>query len=306
MKTFLFFFLFTVLFPAPLIFGGGEQELTLYYTASLNGNLEGCDCKGAPKAGLVKRAAFLKDLPSESSSILVDGGDIFEVHADELLADYILEVYDKYGYDAVGIGDQEFSNGPEYLLEKAESFPFVCHNLRVMDERGKWRNVSEGPTVIRKGRAAVGIISVIDPEVFTFYGPDTTDRLEITPPATTAERQAGFLAEQDVSLVLLLYHGYWDHAVETVEAVTGIDVAVVAHEQLLKEPVERNGTVMVSPGEQGNRVGILQLRVEKGRIKEYINRFEYFSYTRDPDDPYVREVINEYYKELTERIKTTE
>lgn len=152
----------------------------------------------------------------------------------------------------------------------------------------------------------MGIISVIDPEVFTFYGPDTTDRLEITPPATTAERQAGFLAEQDVSLVLLLYHGYWDHAVETVEAVTGIDVAVVAHEQLLKEPVERNGTVMVSPGEQGNRVGILQLRVEKGRIKEYINRFEYFSYTRDPDDPYVREVINEYYKELTERIKTTE
>ena len=306
MKIFLYFLFFIAIFPAAAVFGAGEQELTLYYTASLNGNLDGCVCKGAPKAGLVKRAAYLKELQEEDSSILIDGGDIFEVQADELLADYILEVYAKYGYDAVGIGDQEFSNGPEYLLEKAKSFPFIAHNLKVMEKNGRWREISEGSAIIKKGKVSVGVISVIDPKVFKLYRPEVTERLEVTQPVETVKGQMLLLSKEKVKLVLLLYHGYWDHAVETVKAVPGIDVAVVAHEQLLKEPVEQNGAIMVSPGEQGNRIGILRLLVENGRIAEYENSFEYFSYTKDPDDPYVREVINEYYKKLTERIKTAE
>ena len=35
--------------------------LTVLYSASLNGNLDGCDCRSHPRAGLAARAAWLRN-----------------------------------------------------------------------------------------------------------------------------------------------------------------------------------------------------------------------------------------------------
>ena len=40
--------------------GTEEKQIDIYYSASLNGNLDGCECKGNPRSGLVKRAVFLR------------------------------------------------------------------------------------------------------------------------------------------------------------------------------------------------------------------------------------------------------
>ena len=67
-----------------------------------------------PVAGLVKRAAFLRSLETSGPSLILDAGDIFDEYP---LAAHILQVYAELGYDAIAVGDQEFTNGAAGLLE---------------------------------------------------------------------------------------------------------------------------------------------------------------------------------------------
>jgi len=110
------------------------ETLRIYYSASLNGNIDGCNCDMAPTAGLVKRAAFLRSREAPEPSLLLDAGDIFDAFPDEELAHNILEVYRELGYDFIAVGDQELSNGLDSLLEYGRDFPLVCHNLSVLVE----------------------------------------------------------------------------------------------------------------------------------------------------------------------------
>ena len=113
LTTFLWLLFFTII-PLP---AGSENTITIYYTASLNGNVDGCRCKMNPVAGLVKRAAFLRSLETSGPSLILDAGDIFDEYPDPDLAAHILQVYAELGYDAIAVGDQEFTNGAAGLLE---------------------------------------------------------------------------------------------------------------------------------------------------------------------------------------------
>ena len=113
LTTFLWLLFFTII-PLP---AGSENTITIYYTASLNGNVDGCRCKMNPVAGLVKRAAFLRSLETSGPSLILDAGDIFDEYPDPDLAVHILQVYAELGYDAIAVGHQEFTNGAAGLLE---------------------------------------------------------------------------------------------------------------------------------------------------------------------------------------------
>ena len=88
--------------------GKGEGNLTILYSSSLNGNLDGCDCKGHSRAGLVKRAAWLRALEHPEQTLLVDAGDLLEPYPDKELAEAIFDTYLELGYAAIAVGDQEF------------------------------------------------------------------------------------------------------------------------------------------------------------------------------------------------------
>ena len=75
----LFFLLSATLCGVP---ADAETTLTIYYTASLNGNLDGCTCEMNPVAGLVKRAAYLRNLDASSPTVILDAGDIFDEYPD--------------------------------------------------------------------------------------------------------------------------------------------------------------------------------------------------------------------------------
>jgi len=277
----------------------GEESISIYYSASLNGNLDGCNCDMNPVAGLVKQAAFLRSHEPPNLSLLVDAGDILDELPDEELARHILDVYAELGYNAIAVGDQELSNGLGKLFEYSQRYPLICHNLFVLTENGAV-SFSGDPLNFKIGNLRICMFALIDPCLT-----DDTDReqntIRIASPVSTAERLLGGCQQLEADLTIVLLHGSLPSAVNLVENVTGIDLLIFAHEGQLLPPQTIGNTVLVSPGNEGNYLGNVTVTVRPDTpdtIGNVENRFVYFSYSDDPDDPAVRERIRTYKAKL--------
>ena len=149
--------------------------LTVLYSASLNGNLDGCDCKSTPRAGLAARAAWLRSYPQREPVLLVDAGDLLDVVPDPELAREILESYAELGYDAVAVGDQ-------------------------------------APLVFSKGDEKVGLLALLDPQVFTLYPEELRGSMKLEEPGLAAAPLVSAMRAQPLDWVVVLYHGPLEEA----------------------------------------------------------------------------------------------
>lgn len=275
--------------------------LTVLYSASLNGNLDGCDCKGTPRAGLAARAAWLKSFPQRDQALLVDAGDILDADPDPELAREVLEAYAELGYDAVAVGDQEFSDGASALASWRGRFPLHAHNLALCQE-DRCVFFDLDPLVFSKGGEKVGLVALLDPRVFALYPEALKQSFKLEPPVRTAALLASSLRAQGADWVVVLYHGPLDKAEELARQVRGIDLIVVGHEQRLAPPREVNGALVVSPGEEGNRLGLLTLqRDARGRVRS-ANEFRLFRFDRDPRDADILARLERYRKKLRDAL----
>jgi len=282
--------------------GNGEQSITVYYSSSLNGNLDGCQCRGNPRAGLVKRAAWLRAQREVERSVLVDAGDILDVYPDDLLARGILESYADLGYDAVAVGDQEFANGIDRLLEYREGSPLLSNNLALCPDENRCVFFSVQPLLISRSGIRVGVFALIDPEVFALYPGELTNALKISAPADLAPVILEELREEGAELTILLYHGPYERARELALQLRGLDVLVLGHEQRLIDAEAAGDTTIVSPGAEGNRLGILTVSLDPRGRRRVDNRFELFRWETSPDDPAVRRRIAEYREAMRGRV----
>ena len=277
-----------------------ESILTIYYTASLNGNLDGCNCPMNPVAGLVKRAAFLRSTETTGSALMVDAGDIFDEYPDPDLADHIVEVYRELGYAATAVGDQELIGGARSVAKYGIDGSLICHNLRIRTAPSGGQPFTREPLIVERAGVRIGIIALIDPETVS---EPLDEGIEISDPLSAARAMLRLGERAGADLTVLLYHGPLRGAVDIVRSTAGIDVVIFAHEQTLMAPREMHGAVIASPGEEGNRVGILTLHLGRRGIQRFENEFRFFSYARDPDDPEVRRRADAYRQTLRSRIQ---
>ena len=277
--------------------GSMEKSVTVYYTSSLNGNLDGCECKSNPKAGLVKRAAFLRRI-DKSRSILLDAGDIFDVDKDPLLSDYILESYRDLGYTAIAVGDQEFSNGTGYLLERIRENNLISNNLKITDEDGSSIPISKDPLFLKKNGLDIVIIAVISPRVFRYYPEYIKDKTDIIPVSDVLKGYLETVKVKNADLRILIFHGPVEEAQNTAEENRSIDVVIAGHDQRLIDTRKTGSTIIVSPGKEGNTTGILEIK-KRGNNLSFNNSFVTFDYKTDPDDQPIREMINNYRDKMT-------
>ncbi|MBN2050995.1 MAG: bifunctional metallophosphatase/5'-nucleotidase [Spirochaetales bacterium] len=278
-----------------------KTALTIYYTASLNGNLDGCDCKGQPRSGLVKTGVFLNER-DRNTSVLFEAGDILDVKPDDLLAAYILETYKELEYTLISLGDQEFSNGLEALAGYRDDYPLLCNNISFLSGNSA-QPFSSGPRIIERNGVKLGVFALLHPEVFYFYPKTITEAIDLEPPREAAERLVGQLSSLGADLIIGMFHGSLSFAEELAAEVDGIDVLLVGHEQRLVDAVMIEKTLIVSPGENGNRVGVLDLEIRRGNILSYKNFFQTFDYKSAPDFPSVRKRIQDYYAQLVGRLR---
>lgn len=229
----------------------------------------------------------------------MDAGDLCDGR-DGRLAEALLEVCDDLGYDAVAVGDQEVALGAALLRELAARHPrLLAHNLSLRPDLDPPPPMCAEPLLVdlRWGRAAV--VALLDPEVLARYPAALLDQVRVASPEAAARVLLARQPAVAATLRVLLYHGSWEAAGRLAAAVPGFDVIVVGHDGKLHEPRRVRGAVLVSPGEEGNRIGRLSLAVagaaaDRPRVARYDNSFRLFSYEADPDDPGVRSRIDAY------------
>ncbi|MFP4409846.1 MAG: hypothetical protein ACLFPW_15090, partial [Spirochaetaceae bacterium] len=166
-----------------------------------------------------------------------------------------------------------------------------------------------GQAFVREvGAVTVGVVSLTGEESFQWYPSELREKLRLQDPVVAANRALEGLDPPDH--LLLLYHGSRKGAERLASSVSGADAVIYGHDEELTDVVLPNGTRLLSPGEHGNRVGRLTLRSRRAlfggtRVKlGGSNRFIFFDYFEDPDDPAVRDRIAAY--EATRRAQIAE
>lgn len=277
------------------LFGLGAKEITILYTSSLNGNLDGCECKSAPKGGLVSSAVLLRQMAEEA--LYFDLGDSLDVYPDRDLSSIILTSYKDLGIDVSALGDQEFTEGVDWLLE--QDFPYLAGNLQVDS-----KPFGSEYIILEFDGIEIGVVSVTDPGTFFFADQAIKDRVTINDPAVFAAEAWELLDDEGVDVSILLFHGSADKAEVIFDDLHGYDIVLAGHDQrLIERSTEGDKRFFGSPGENGNRVGILKINVWGGRVRDIENSFRFFDYYNDPRDPVIVRSLDRYKRAMIDRLK---
>jgi hypothetical protein len=126
--------------PAPAqvsLFNMGQPDLVLLVTGRTSGLLEVCNCSGPMAGGLSRRSGMAMSYRQAfPHTMLVDSGDMFWIEPQSLRNDYMLKGYAQIGYDAVAMGDQEWSVPPARLrqLLGSEPLPYLSTGIDLNDD----------------------------------------------------------------------------------------------------------------------------------------------------------------------------
>ena len=121
---------------------GNFSEIVILSSTNVHGEIEPCGWKKGPLGGLARKATIVDGIKSEGyNPIIVDAGNLFfktnkpaiGVSNDirQINAEVILESFNNIGCHAFSVGENEFSNGLDYILElkRKANFPFLSANI---------------------------------------------------------------------------------------------------------------------------------------------------------------------------------
>ncbi len=231
------------------------------------------DKYNANMAGIVRRAALIREVRSKEPNVLVvDAGDFVQgtPYFNLFHGEAEVRLMNKVGLEAITLGNHEFDNGIPFLtvmLKKAK-FKVVSSNYDV--SATPLKKIVHPWLIIKKGKLRIGIVSAnISPD--GLISPANFKGINYLPPYETADAKAAWLkSEKKCDLVICLSHLGLDNKGEApddlrmAEKTKSIDIILGGHSH----------TFMRSPAKKLNAVGdtVLINQVGKGGI--YVGRLD--------------------------------
>ncbi len=194
--------------------------------------------------------------------LVLDGGDQFQgsLFYTKYKGQATVELMNKTGFDAMTIGNHEFDDGPENLLAflKKANFPVIGANTIAMSNsvlRGQFAS----SVVLKKGTERVGIIGALAEDTDETSSPGSDIKLFNIVGAV--QRVVDQMEAQGVNKIILLSHAGVPRDIEVAEQVTGLDVIVGGHSQVLLSNSDDNAYgpyPVVAVSKNGTKVPIVQ------------------------------------------------
>lgn len=213
----------------------------------------------------------MKDLRESEKGILVlDAGDLlFKKYLNPVpenastgmaeKAHLIVESFNAMGYDALGIGDDDFTLGKDFLLDisRKANFPFLCSNL--LDE-ASGKNLFQTSLIKEINGLRIGLFSLLSPDLFTNPSDPRKKGLNFRSPIETAKAMVEELKPK-TDLIILLSHLGYANDIKVAQTVPGIHLILSSHTgiNLPYPPVIKNIIILqtASRGMFGGRLNLL-------------------------------------------------
>ncbi len=262
----------------------GPTKITVLYTNDTHSHLDAFGPKDAAlngRLGGIAKAATLimKAQRTEENVILLHAGDVF--HGDFFFNKYFgvpeFQILKQLGCEAMTIGNHEFDFGPDPLFqsmaaafgEPENGFPFLGANLDIPSAHPLLHWIKSS-VIIERGGIRVGVFGLTVPN-----DPTTMPAPVVVLPNVVeiAQNTATELRNQGAQIVLLLSHLGIEYDKAVAANVTGIDLILGGHDQLLIDKPEMvanslgEETPIVQAGEFYRYVGEATLKYHKGKTK---------------------------------------
>jgi 5'-nucleotidase / UDP-sugar diphosphatase len=300
------FFFVSCIFLAFLLLGpavyGEPVQIRILYMNDFHGFAEGYKPFGSNErtGGVAYLAKAAEDLRKERPSLFLAAGDMIQGSnwANLFQGKSVIELMNRMNFDAMTIGNHEFDFGQEALKERAKeaSFPFLAANVEGLD--------AVRPYVIKTIEGVrVAIIGIMTDETPVLTHPKNVTGLKFLPPVETAERYVKELRNRAEVIVVLSHMGY--HAdLLLAERVKGIDVIVGGHSHTdLERAAEIGKTVIVQAWEHARALGVLDLRIEDGKVAGFKNRLMDVKPGQMKKDSAVSAIVDKYGKRVDDLLR---
>ena len=285
-----------LLIAAPAAAGAEQARLTLLHTTDLHGALTDWDYLADRPAnrGLARIATLVERVRAEGSPVLLlDAGDAMQGSPLETVwhtgfsqgGEPMMTAMKRMGYDAMAVGNHEFSFGPGALARARSDagFPFLAANI-VREPGGA---PAFDRSVIRTaGPLRVGIVGICTPATPSLE--DSANlaglRFEAAVPAARREVERLRGEERCDAIVLLAHTGLgFDAASMRPRAgdapdenvgdalardVPGVDVVILGHTHAVIDSLRIGPTLVTQAGRWGEQLGRVDLTFSRGAAGE--------------------------------------
>ncbi len=274
----------------------GETEAMIVYSGPTHGLIEACGCDGNISGGLTKELTVVNRLRQKGLPMLyVHPGDLLPYEKQPIKLKFVAEAASHMGYDAIGVGDQEFRGGFDRLRELAtqHQLPLLSENLR--DVNGG--RIAPGHVIKDLAGIKVGIFSVVSDQWYVFDKDAFPEGITIEP---TREAIAKVLAEFDgkVDFIVLLSHQDRSIDRKVAREFPEINLIIGGHdERMITSPIRVGRTLILNAGVGGDYVGTVYLAIDpSGDVRVLAHEFGVASGVV-PKNEKLEEIYRRYVKE---------
>lgn len=310
---FLAFFLSRPLFAV-------EAKLTLLFTGDQDGQIESLPLSdpAQPVGGMARRITLINRIRQEvgpQSVVLVDSGNLLTgtAFADMTRGQVMCAAIQMMGYDALAVGEGDFTYGRKTLLEYRKKFkiPWVSANVHaglqpfLRDYELKYCGVR------------VGLIGITNPDVPSLTNKQNVQGLNFIP-GGAAIKGLHSIFKKDADLFIVLSRLGFDQDKKLAKDNSFLHVIISGNsDKILKDPLanltkggDLIGPLLVQTGNRGLYLGRLDLTVDGKRdrktkksefaIVEY--HYQMIPITSDiPEDLQMKALVDQYRKTLVDK-----
>ncbi len=243
-------------------------EIAVIYTGNTQGEFLPITVRGVSMGGLGRQAAVINKLRKDyPTSITIDAGNIVGKLSPLVKARFADSYYEMMHYDAVGLGIGEMEFGfKKYCKEaKQSTMDFICTNCA-----NKVGNCFVDSKILTAGKYKIAVLGVIPGKLSHRKKKDTTlfaRTMEIT-------RNTQSPKISMCNLRILIVNDTWEVVRHYAKNIPLVDVILCGSlKQHFETPMKTGNTPILSTGEFGKYVGILELRFDKNKkFLSYNNR----------------------------------
>jgi 2',3'-cyclic-nucleotide 2'-phosphodiesterase (5'-nucleotidase family) len=271
----------------------GQVALQIFYVNDFHGFTEPyqAGANEPPLGGIAYLAGAVDRARQNQASLLLAAGDMIQGNAWANLfrGKSSLDVMNAMKFDAMVVGNHEFDFGPKVLRERVAQARFPLLGANVKGVPGL------KPYVIKNLQGVkIAIIGVVTPDTPFTTHPRNVAGLTFSTPESAVKKYLKELKGR-ADIIVVLSHCGFQADKDLAAKVPGIDVIVGGHSHTkMLQPEVVGQTIIVQAWEHAKALGILNLKVENGKVVGFDGTLQEISPATGPANCQVQEIVSRY------------